>query len=75
MGAGFALNGNIKYVSAGGGESRTGSSGEADQRDTEARDCGKKLEDFFGFAGVAERDEDVAVSEDAEVAVESFGGV
>jgi hypothetical protein len=36
---------------------------------------GEQLEELFGFAGVAQGDEDVAGGEDAEVAVEGFRGM
>ena len=75
MRARFALDRDIKHIGAGGGERRAERSGEADQRDAEARHGREQPEDLFGFAGVAESDKDISGCENAEVAVESFSGM
>jgi hypothetical protein len=52
-----------------------GRRGETDDGDRKALEGGEKIEEFLGFAGIAERENDVAVVEDAEVAMKGIDTV
>ncbi len=75
MVAGFAIDADVDYVSAGLGKGGGEAAGEADQSYAEAWKDGQETQEFLAASGVGERDEDVAAAEQAEVAVEGFGGM
>ena len=73
--AGFAGDADVERDVGWLGERGGEAAAEADERGAEARDDGEEAKELFGFAAVGEGEEDVAAGEDAEVAVEGFGGV
>ena len=73
--AGFLGNFDVEDEVAVAGEGGFGRGGETDDGDGKALESGEEIEEFLGFAGVAEREDDVAVVEDAEVAVERIDAV
>ena len=73
--AGLAGDADVERNDAGLGEGGGVASAEADKRDADAFEGGDELEQLVGFAGVRESEDDVAAGEDADVAVEGFGGV
>jgi hypothetical protein len=74
-GAGFLGNFDVKDEVAVAREGGFGRGGEADDGDGKALESGEEIEEFFRFAGIAEREDDVAVVEDAEIAVEGIDAV
>ena len=73
--AGLAGHADVECEDAGLGERGRRTAAEADECRTDAFGGGEKLEDFFGFAAVREREQDVSAGEDADVAVQRFSGV
>jgi len=49
--------------------------GDGDQVGVESFQYGKKVGDFFGFAGIAEDEKEIAVVDQAEVAVKGIDGI
>ncbi len=74
-GAGFLGNFDVEDEITVAGEGGFGRGGEADDRDRKPFEGGEEIEEFLRFAGVAEREDDVPVIENAEVAVEGIDAV
>jgi hypothetical protein len=73
--AGFAVDGDVQRDGAGCGERGAGAAGDGDERYAEAWKDGQEAKELFAFAGVGEREENVSAGEQAEIAVQRFGGV
>jgi hypothetical protein len=52
-----------------------GVSGEGDDWDSDALDGGQEFEDFGGFSGGGESQDEVAAHDHAEISVQGFGGM
>jgi hypothetical protein len=74
-GAGFAFDIDVEDDVAVSTEGGIGGAGESDEFGGETFEVGEEVEEFIGFAAVAEGDDGVALADDAEVAVEGVLGI
>jgi hypothetical protein len=74
-GAGFAFDVDIEDDVAVSAEGGIGGAGEGDDFDGEAFEEGEEVEEFVGFAAVAEGDDGIAFADDSEVSVEGILGI
>ena len=74
-GAGFAFDVDVENDIAVSTESGIGGAGEGDDFDGETFEEGEEVEEFVGFAAIAEGDDGIAFADDAEVSVEGILGI
>jgi len=74
-GTGLAGNGDVEGEIAVAGEGGTGGGGEGNDPDGETAEGGEQVEEFLGFTRVGKGEDQVAVADDAEIAVEGIDGI
>ncbi len=73
--AGLFFNGGVEVNGGLPGKKGPGVARDGDERDVKAREGREDIEQFFGLAGVAQRDHYIAIGNDAEIAMQGVQGV